>query len=148
MGASLGPLRDSFPVPVDRHLGCPVALIHLRKYRFNLSVIRLEIESTLPGTDSVWRGSPHRYHDSHCKYGQHGGLWLPKPLRWLALPIALGFLFRVALVGWAALAVYYSNLPWPLAAPGPGAEHFWRLVFGPYGGRAGRRMLLPSPECF
>ena len=36
--------------------------------------------------------------------------WLLKPLRWLL--IALGFLFRIALVGWAALAIYYSNLPW------------------------------------
>jgi len=37
--------------------------------------------------------------------------WLLKPLRWLF--ITLGFLFRFALVGWAALAIYYSNLPWP-----------------------------------
>lgn len=31
--------------------------------------------------------------------------------RWLAASI--GFLFRVLLVAWAALAIYYSNLPWP-----------------------------------
>ena len=32
------------------------------------------------------------------------------PLRWLA--VAAGFLFRAALVLWASLAIYYSNLPW------------------------------------
>jgi hypothetical protein len=36
--------------------------------------------------------------------------WLLRPLRWLF--IKLGFLCRVALVGWATLAIYYSNLPW------------------------------------
>lgn len=25
---------------------------------------------------------------------------------------ALGFLFRLGLVGWATLAIYWSNLPW------------------------------------
>ena len=37
--------------------------------------------------------------------------WLLKPLRWLIT--ALGFLFRLAIVAWATLAIYYSNLPWP-----------------------------------
>ena len=36
--------------------------------------------------------------------------WIFKPLRWLGT--GLGFLLRVALVGWATLAIYYSNLPW------------------------------------
>src|SRR5260370_39735181 len=36
--------------------------------------------------------------------------WLLKPLRWLLT--GLGFLCRVALIGWATLAIYYSNLPW------------------------------------
>src|SRR5262249_17325558 len=36
--------------------------------------------------------------------------------RLLAWPVAgLWFLFRAAVVLWAALAIYYSNLPWPLA---------------------------------
>ena len=34
-----------------------------------------------------------------------------KCLRWLFAGI--GFLCRVVLIGWAALALYYSNLPWP-----------------------------------
>src|SRR5260370_2208915 len=36
--------------------------------------------------------------------------WLLKPLRWLLTGLA--FLCRAALVGWATLAIYYSNLPW------------------------------------
>ena len=36
--------------------------------------------------------------------------WLLKPIRWLLA--GLGFLCRAALVGWATLAIYYSNLPW------------------------------------
>lgn len=36
--------------------------------------------------------------------------WLFKPLRWLLA--VLGFLCRAALIGWATLAIYYSNLPW------------------------------------
>jgi Domain of unknown function (DUF4105) len=39
--------------------------------------------------------------------------WLFKPLRWLLS--GLGFLCRVALIGWATLAIYYSNLPWAWA---------------------------------
>ena len=35
--------------------------------------------------------------------------WLWKPLRWLAA--ALRFLVLIGLVGWATLAIYYSNLP-------------------------------------
>lgn len=35
-------------------------------------------------------------------------LW--RPLGWLAA--AIRFLFQAALIGWAALAIYYSNLPW------------------------------------
>jgi hypothetical protein len=38
-------------------------------------------------------------------------LWISKLLRWLIA--VLGFLCRIALVGWATLAIYYSNLPWP-----------------------------------
>jgi hypothetical protein len=36
--------------------------------------------------------------------------WLLKPVRWLLT--ALGFLCRALLIGWATLAIYYSNLPW------------------------------------
>jgi len=36
--------------------------------------------------------------------------WLLKPLDWLVTSI--GFLFRVTLIAWATLAIYYSNLPW------------------------------------
>lgn len=36
---------------------------------------------------------------------------LLRPLSWLFTGI--GFLCRVALIGWATLAIYYSNLPWP-----------------------------------
>ena len=28
---------------------------------------------------------------------------------------AIGFLFRLLLIVWATLAIYYSNLPWPVA---------------------------------
>ena len=38
------------------------------------------------------------------------GSWLLRPLQWLLT--GLGFLCRVALIGWASLAIYYSNLPW------------------------------------
>ena len=41
-----------------------------------------------------------------------GGL-LSSSLRWLIK--ALRFLFEVLLVAWAALVIYYSNLPWPAA---------------------------------
>src|SRR5215471_1386027 len=37
--------------------------------------------------------------------------WLLKPLRWLLT--GLGFLGKVVIPAWAALAIYYSNLPWP-----------------------------------
>jgi hypothetical protein len=36
---------------------------------------------------------------------------LPAPLNWLGA--GLGFLVRVALITWATLAIFYSNLPWP-----------------------------------
>ena len=36
--------------------------------------------------------------------------WIFKCLRWLFAGI--GFLCRVVLIGWATLALYYSNLPW------------------------------------
>ena len=36
--------------------------------------------------------------------------FLSTPLRWLTAGI--GFLFRALLIGWASLAIYYSNLPW------------------------------------
>ena len=36
--------------------------------------------------------------------------WLSRPLGWLAA--GFGFLLRVGFVGWAALAIYWSNLPW------------------------------------
>ena len=35
--------------------------------------------------------------------------WLVKLLRWLL--VGLGFLCKVVLAAWAALAIYYSNLP-------------------------------------
>src|SRR5262245_48350373 len=35
--------------------------------------------------------------------------WLWKPFGWLAA--VLWFLVRIGLVGWATLAIYYSNLP-------------------------------------
>ncbi len=37
--------------------------------------------------------------------------WLLRPLRWLRAGV--WFLVRVLVVGWATLALYYSNLPWP-----------------------------------
>ena len=37
--------------------------------------------------------------------------WVFKILRWLVT--GLGILFRAALIGWASLATFYSNLPWP-----------------------------------
>lgn len=36
--------------------------------------------------------------------------WLARPLSWLS--IAAWFLCRAVVVGWATLALYYSNLPW------------------------------------
>src|SRR5580765_2903490 len=36
-------------------------------------------------------------------------IFLARSLGWLAT--AAGFLFRVVLIGWATLAIYYSNLP-------------------------------------
>jgi len=36
--------------------------------------------------------------------------WFFKPFIWLIAVI--GFLFRVLLLAWATLAIYYSNLPW------------------------------------
>jgi len=36
---------------------------------------------------------------------------LPAPVRWLGA--GLGFLVRVALITWASVAIFYSNLPWP-----------------------------------
>lgn len=39
--------------------------------------------------------------------------WLSKPLGWLATGV--GFLVRILLIGWATLAIYYSNLPWAWA---------------------------------
>ena len=37
--------------------------------------------------------------------------WIHRPFRWLFAGI--GFLCKVAIAAWAALAIYYSNLPWP-----------------------------------
>jgi hypothetical protein len=37
--------------------------------------------------------------------------WIVKLLRWLLA--GLGFLLRALLIGWATLAIYYSNAPWP-----------------------------------
>ncbi len=37
--------------------------------------------------------------------------WLSRPLVWLFA--AFGFLVRFVLLGWATLALYFSNLPWP-----------------------------------
>jgi hypothetical protein len=37
--------------------------------------------------------------------------WLLTPIRWLFA--ILGFVLKVAIIGWATLAIYYSNLPWP-----------------------------------
>lgn len=36
--------------------------------------------------------------------------WLIKPFRWLLTAVV--FVFKALLVAWAALAIYYSNLPW------------------------------------
>jgi hypothetical protein len=36
--------------------------------------------------------------------------WLARPAHWLG--VAVGFLIRAVLLGWATLAIYYSNLPW------------------------------------
>ena len=44
------------------------------------------------------------------RLGSTLGARLLKPFRWLFTGI--GFLFRVGLVVWASLAIYYSNLPW------------------------------------
>ncbi len=37
--------------------------------------------------------------------------WAFKVLHWLVT--VLGILFRAALIGWASLAIFYSNAPWP-----------------------------------
>jgi hypothetical protein len=37
--------------------------------------------------------------------------WIVKLLRWLVA--GLSFLLRALLIGWATLAIYYSNAPWP-----------------------------------
>ena len=37
--------------------------------------------------------------------------WLSRTIRWLAAGI--GFVFRLGLVSWGSLALYWSNLPWP-----------------------------------
>ena len=37
--------------------------------------------------------------------------WAVKILHWLLT--GLGILFRAALIGWASLAIFYSNAPWP-----------------------------------
>ena len=39
--------------------------------------------------------------------------WLATPLCWIAAGV--GFLVRLGLLGWATLAIYWSNLPWPWA---------------------------------
>jgi len=36
--------------------------------------------------------------------------WLLKPIRWLLT--GLVFVLKAAIIGWATLAIYYSNLPW------------------------------------
>jgi hypothetical protein len=36
--------------------------------------------------------------------------WLVKPLKWLLTAVV--FVFKALVVAWAALAIYYSNLPW------------------------------------
>lgn len=38
--------------------------------------------------------------------------WFWQPLYWLAAIVR--FLFKLGLAGWASLAIYYSNLPWPV----------------------------------
>ncbi len=42
--------------------------------------------------------------------------WFYKPLRWLTTLIK--FLFKLSLIVWASLAIYYSNLPWSAARIG------------------------------
>ena len=128
MGASLRPLHViPFGCRSIALLGSPVALIHLRECRFNLS--HQEIESMPPEPNRLWRGPRHRYMTT-AQLRPSGTLasWLLKPLRWLF--IALGFLFRVALIGWAALAIYYSNLPWARLRPVL-AVAFAAFAFGP-----------------
>jgi hypothetical protein len=44
-------------------------------------------------------------------------------VRWLAT--GLGFLCRVALVGWVTLAIYYSNLPWAWSRTAFGTWALW-----------------------
>ncbi len=67
--------------------------------------------------------------------------WCSRLVGWFTA--ACWGLCRIALVGWATLVLYYSNLPW---APG-------RLVlaaasaFGPYGSRTGPKCVGPSPGC-
>lgn len=67
---------------------------------------------TAAGTESTVARFTHRYMiNAEPPPRRAPASWLVKPLRWLF--IALGFLCRVALVGWGTLAIYYSNLPWP-----------------------------------
>lgn len=56
------------------------------------------------------RGGPGRYSEEGEAVSSRRRI-LPGPLRWLGT--GLGFLARVALVTWASLAIFYSNLPWP-----------------------------------
>jgi hypothetical protein len=53
-----------------------------------------------------------------------------KALGWLVTGI--GFLFRAVLIGWATLAIYYSNLPWASLRLVLSVE-FMAFGFGPYG---------------
>ena len=46
-------------------------------------------------------------------FPKSAAFWLWQPVRWVA--VALWFLVRLGLVGWAALAIYYSNLPFAWA---------------------------------
>ncbi len=64
--------------------------------------------------------------------------WLAKPLGWIGAGI--GFLFRLGLLGWGALAIYWSNLPWPAARL---ALAVLFLVFGVWALWFGRRPGMP-----
>jgi hypothetical protein len=57
----------------------------------------------------VKHASPQRSTESLPSKSPMGRLY--KPLGWLAS--GLGFLVRAVLIGWATLAIYFSNLPWP-----------------------------------
>ncbi len=58
--------------------------------------------------------------------------WLSRPFSWMGA--GLGFLVRLGLVGWASLAIYWSNLPWPEARLGLAIIFLvfgiWALWFG------------------